>query len=465
MGDEQRATFRRGRRRHGTDVIPFGEALSTWARIAALSFGGPAGQIAVMHGIIVDEKRWVGEGRFLHALNFAMLLPGPEAHQLAIYLGWLLNGLKGGIAAGVLFVLPGFLAILGLSLAYVLMADAPLVAGLFFGLKAAIIAIVAQAVICVAKRALKSPQARAVAVAAFAALAFAATPFPLVIAAAALLGAAAAARGKRWFAGGGHGGAHDGLADGESRLGEALPAHARPPRAHWLRVVAVATLLWLGPVVALVLLQGPGDVFARLGVFFAQLAVVTFGGAYAVLAYVAQQAVEIQGWLNPGEMLDGLAMAETTPGPLIIVVQFVGFLAAMRQATGIDPLLAGILGSVLVTWITFVPSFLWIFAGAPWIERLRANSALAQALGAVTAAVVGVIASLALWLAVHSLFARYLKVGAFDAPELASANVPLVALTVAALVAAFGFRVGPGWLLAGCAAAGLALRLAGVAAG
>jgi chromate transporter len=448
-----------------TDIVPFGAAVAVWARVAALSFGGPAGQIAVMHRILVDETRWVGEGRFLHALNFAMLLPGPEAHQLAIYLGWLLNGLKGGIAAGVLFVLPGFVAILGLSLAWVLLADAPLVEGLFFGLKAAVIAIVAQALLRVARRALKSPQARALALAAFLALAFAGAPFPVVIAAAALIGWLAARGGRHWFAGGGHGAGHGGLDDAQSRLGEALPAHARPSRGHWLGVVALTAALWLAPVAALVALLGPADVFARLGLFFAQLAVVTFGGAYAVLAWVAQQAVEVEGWLRPGEMLDGLAMAETTPGPLIIVVQFVGFLAAMRQASGIDPIVAGVLGSVLVTWVTFVPSFLWIFAGAPFVERLRANRALAGALGAVTAAVVGVIASLALWLAVHALFARHVRVGAFDAPVPASANLPLLALTVAALVAAFGFRVGPGWLLGGCAAAGLALRLAGLSAG
>lgn len=449
-----------------SDVVPFAAAVTVWVRVAALSFGGPAGQIAVMHRILVEEKRWVGEERFLHALNFAMLLPGPEAHQLAIYLGWLLNGLKGGIAAGILFVLPGYLAILGLSLAYVLLAGAPAIEGLFFGLKAAVIAIVAQALLRVATRALRTAPARAMALAAFVAIAILGAPFPAVIACAALAGLLAARSGRRWFSGGGHGGGGaGGLADSGSALGETLPRHARPSRGQWLRVVAVLALLWLGPVAAVVVALGPADVFARLALFFAQLSVVTFGGAYAVLAWVAQQAVEVEGWLRPGEMLDGLAMAETTPGPLIIVVQFVGFLAAMRQATGIDPILAGILGSALVTWVTFVPSFLWIFAGAPWIERLRANPALAQALGAVTAAVVGVIASLALWLAVHALFARHVALGALDLPVPASVNLPLLALTLAALAAAFRFRASPGWLLAGCAAAGLALRLAGQVAG
>jgi chromate transporter len=443
--------------RHG-DVVPFGEALRAWARVALLSFGGPAGQIAVMHRIIVEEKRWVGEDRFLGALNFAMLLPGPEAHQLAIHLGWLLNGVRGGIAAGILFVLPGFLAILGLSLAYVQLAGVPLVAGLFLGLKAAVIAIVAQALRRVAGRTLRTPASRPVALAAFAAIAVLGLPFPLVIAAAALAGWLGARRGHRWFAG-----AH-GPADATGAAEAALPAHARPARRHWLTVVGATAVLWLAPVLALLLALGPDDVFTRLALFFARLAVVSFGGAYAVLAWVAQQAVEVEGWLKPGEMLDGLAMAETTPGPLIIVVQFVGFLAAMRQATGLDPVLAGVLGSLLVTWVTFLPSFLWIFACAPHVERLRANRALAGALGAVTAAVVGVIASLALWLAVHALFARHVAVGALDLPVPASANLPLVALTIAALVAAFGFRVAPGWLLAGCALAGMGL-LAAPAAG
>ncbi|MFN3575104.1 MAG: chromate efflux transporter, partial [Phenylobacterium sp.] len=368
----------------GAHGIPFREAVAVWARIAALSFGGPAGQIAVMHRILVDEKRWIGEERFLHALNYCMLLPGPEAQQLAIYIGWLLHKTKGGLVAGTLFVLPGFLAILALSYIYVLLGDVALIEGLFFGLKAAVLAVVLQAVVRVGSRALKNNVMRGIAAAAFVAIFFLDAPFPVIVLIAAIVGYAGGRAGLPAFKGGSGHGASKGevVHDRDTALGEELPEHARPNIGWSLRICGALLLLWLTPVAALFILAGPDDVFTRIATFFSQMAVVTFGGAYAVLAYVAQEAVETFGWLQPGEMLDGLGMAETTPGPLIMVTQFVGFLAAFRDATGMPPLVAATLGAILTTWVTFVPCFLWIFAGAPFVERLsnhvQAGSCLSQ---------------------------------------------------------------------------------------
>lgn len=440
--------------------IPFGEAVRVWARIAALSFGGPAGQIAVMHRILVDEKRWIGEERFLHALNYCMLLPGPEAQQLATYIGWLLHRTKGGLVAGALFVLPGFLAILALSYIYVLLGKAPLIAGLFFGLKAAVLAIVLQAVVRVGSRALRNNVMRGLAAAAFLAIFLLDAPFPLIVLGAALIGYFAARAGSTAFQGGGGHGAAGGeiVHDRDTALGEGLPDHARPNLAWSLRISGVLLALWLVPVAVLVVALGPDDVFSRIALFFSQMAVVTFGGAYAVLAYVAQEAVGTYGWLRPGEMLDGLGMAETTPGPLIMVTQFVGFLAAFRDATGLPPLLAATLGAVLTTWVTFVPCFLWIFAGAPFVERLRGNRALSAALSAITAAVVGVILNLAVWFAIHTLFGQVRSLsfagGALDVPVWRTINLPALVLALAATVAVFRFRAGVLPVLGACAAAG-----------
>ncbi len=449
------------------DRVPFAEALRVWARVAALSFGGPAGQIAVMHRIVVDEKRWVGEGRFLHALNFCMLLPGPEAHQLTIYLGWLLNGVRGAVAGGLLFVLPGFLAILGLSVVYVALGETPLVDGLFFGLRAAVLAIVLQAVARIGGRTLTSRPKRAIAAAAFVAIFFFHVPFPLIILAAALIGFFAARGGVAAFLeGGAHGAARGGLADRDSLLGEEAPAQSRAEAAGVWRTAAIAAALWLAPVALLALALGPDNVFARLAGFFSLLAVVTFGGAYAVLAYVGQAAVGTYGWLSAAEMLDGLGMAETTPGPLIMVVQFVGFLAAFRDPGALNPYVAAVLGSVLTTWVTFAPSFLWILLGAPYIERLRGAKALGGALRAITAAVVGVILSLALWFASHVIFDRHAPVARwgldFDLPVAASLDPWALALVAAALVAVFRLKLGLFAVIGGAAAAGVALRLAGL---
>lgn len=448
--------------------VPLSEAFRVWARIAALSFGGPAGQIAVMHRILVEEKRWLGEQRFLHALNYCMLLPGPEAQQLAIYIGWLMHRTLGGLVAGLLFVLPGFLAIMGLSILYMMLGDVGPVAAIFFGLKAAVLVIVVQAMLRIGGRALRNRVLMMMAAAAFLAIAVFGVPFPLIILAAGLIGFAGARAGLPAFSiGGGHGDvAAGGVADSETVLGDGQPKHTRPNLPWALRTVAVILALWLTPVLVLGLAFGWDNVFTQIAVFFSKMAVVTFGGAYAVLAYVAQEAVQTYGWLRPGEMLDGLALAETTPGPLIMVTQFVGFLGAARNATGLDPLWAGVLGGVLTTWVTFTPCFLWIFLGAPFVEALRGARALNAALAAITAAVVGVILNLALWFAIHVLFAQVRDTGvpwlALQVPMASSINLPSLLLTLAAAIAAFVFRIGVIPLLLGCATAGLILYAAGL---
>uniref|UniRef100_UPI0030139AD9 chromate efflux transporter n=1 Tax=Methylobacterium nigriterrae TaxID=3127512 RepID=UPI0030139AD9 len=438
--------------------VTLGQALPVWSRIAALSFGGPAGQIAVMHRVLVEEKRWVSESRFLHALNFCTLLPGPEAQQLATYVGWLMHGTRGGLVAGGLFVLPGVLAIMALSWIYALYGKVGLVAGLFFGLKAAVLAIVAQAVLRIGRKALKSRVMLALAAASFAGIFFLAVPFPLIVLTAGVIGYLGGRAGMAQFrAGGGHGGSgkDDGgpYLLGDDELPQEWAAHG-----HALRVLGVWGALWLAPVVLILALLGPGDVFSQVALFFSQMAMVSFGGAYAVLAYVAQQAVEHYGWLGPGEMLDGLGMAETTPGPLIMVTQFVGFLAAFRNPGSLPPLVAGTLGGLLTTWVTFTPCFLWIFLGAPYVERLRGNRALAGALSAITAAVVGVILNLAVWFALHTIFAEVRPFAAgpirFDIPVPESLNPWALLLALAAVVAVFRFQTSMIATLAACAAAG-----------
>jgi chromate transporter len=448
--------------------VSFREALIVWARVAMLSFGGPAGQIAVMHRIIIEEKRWIGENRFLHALNYCMLLPGPEAQQLATYIGWLMHRTAGGIAAGVLFVLPGAVSIMALSIVYALYGKVPLIAALFFGLKAAVLAIVLQAVFRVGARALKSRLMIALAAVAFVAIFFFAVPFPVIVLGAGLIGLAGGTAGLDAFkVGGGHSAASaKAVADRESLLGEEMPAHARPNVARALAVSAVCLVLWLVPVALLLALLGPDHVFSQIAVFFSKMAVVTFGGAYAVLAYVAQQAVETYHWLAPGEMLDGLGMAETTPGPLIMVLQFVGFMGAFRDAGALSPLTAGVLGGLLTTWVTFVPCFLFIFLGAPFVEAMRGNRALHGALSAITAAVVGVILNLAIWFAIHTLFRQTTPVRgfgvAFDAPVPSSVDPWALLLSVMALVAMFWAKWGMVRTLLLTSTAGFALYLAGL---
>jgi chromate transporter len=417
--------------------VTFREALGTWVRVAALSFGGPAGQIAVMHRILVEEKRWIGETRFLHALNYCMMLPGPEATQLMVYIAWLSHRTWGGIVAGVTFVLPGIVAIMALSWAYALYGKLGPVAALFFGLKAAVLAIVVEAVLRIGKRALRNRIMVAIAAVSFVAIFFVQVEFPWIILGAGLIG---------WF------GQRAGGADFAPPSTEGAVSDTAPPSlARAFKVLAVGLPLWLAPV-AIFAIWGGENVFADIAVFFSKMAVVTFGGAYAVLAYVAQEAVQHYGWLAPGEMLDGLGMAETTPGPLIMVLQFVGFMAAFRDPNGLDPLLAGTLGGLLATWVTFVPSFFLIFLGAPYIEALRGNKALGAALAAITAAVVGVILNLAVWFALHLWF---------PGEGFSRADWGAIALSAAAMVAMFHFRIGMVWTLAGCSAAGLALYFIG----
>jgi chromate transporter len=443
-------------------AVSFREAAWTWARVAALSFGGPAGQIAVMHRILVEEKRWIGETRFLHALNYCMLLPGPEAHELAIYIGWLLHRVRGGIVAGVLFVLPGLITLGILSWVYAAFGDIGIVQSLFFGLKAAVLAVVLEAVVRVGKRALKSRASVVIAALAFIGIFFFAVPFPLIIFSAALIGFVGNRIRPGWFkAGAGHGAAktaNETPAVIDEAFAREIPSHVRPSFFRFAKVLIIGGIIWLGPLALLFALQGPDNVFTTIAGFNSKMAVVTFGGAYAVLAYMAQQAVEKYHWLKPGEMLVGLGFAETTPGPLISVVQFVGFMAAYRHPGALSPMLAGTLGGVLAMWSTFVPPFIWIFLGGPYIEALIGNKSLNAALSAITAAVVGVILNLAIWFALHTLFAQIVEMRGYGftvgLPVLSSVNWPALALSAAAMIAIFRLKVGMIPTLAACSALG-----------
>ncbi len=429
-----------------TPFPTFAEALRVWARIGCLSFGGPAGQIALMHREVVDQRRWVSDARFLHALNFCTLLPGPEAMQLATYLGWLMHGVRGGVAAGLLFILPGAAVMLVLSLIYALLGDVPVVAALFLGLKCAVLVLVVEALLRVAKRALHGPVAWGTAVAAFLALAAFSLPFPVVVLAAGVVGYLLPAR----FAAPGHG---RGGAVVECLLDTYLlanPGHIDSLTAAARRAGLIALALWVWPVA---LLAPVGGVFFEVAWFFSKMSVVTFGGAYAVLAYVAQEAVEHYRWLSAPEMLAGLGLAETTPGPLILVLQFVGFLAGFREGGGV---LGGVGASILTLWVTFLPCFAWIFLGAPYVERLHDQARLKGALAGVTAAVVGVIANLALWFALRVIFAEVVPgpLG-FDLPVLGSIQPLALALALLAGGCIFQWRLGVPATLGITAGAGL----------
>jgi len=440
-----------------THSVSFLEATRTWARIGLLSFGGPAGQIAVMHRILVEEKRWIGEERFLHALSYCMLLPGPEAQQLATYIGWLLHGTRGGLVAGTLFVVPGFIAILALSIAYVLWHQHPLMDGVLLGLKAAVIALVLDALARMARRALKTIAAVILAILSFVAITFVKLPFPFVVLGAGVIGFL----GTRMPLGSFTTPAtpRTGSADTLPPLIDAAALTQAPPTAtRALKLLALWLPLWFAPVLVCAWALGPASAFTQMSVFFSKMAVVTFGGAYAALAYVAQQAVERFAWVTPTQMMDGLGLAESTPGPLILVLQFVGFLAAWQAAGSDTPLLAGILGAVLTVWVTFVPCFLWIFLGAPYIEALRGNVALASALAAITAAVVGVIASLSLWFAAHVLFAQH---GSHGLPDLSSLRIVPALLTSVALALLFALKWNLARTLVACTVLGAATTMLG----
>ena len=444
-------------RHESSDVVPFREAVRTWFLISLQTFGGPAGQIAVMQHTLVDEKRWIGPQRFLHALNYCMLLPGPEAQQLAIYIGWLLNGRRGGLVAGTLFVLPGVIALLALSAIYVAFGETTAVSAVFAGLAPAVLAVVVQAVMRVAGRALSHPALVALAVGAFAALTVFGIPFPAVVAAAAAAGwLLGRLRPQALAAKSSHG-----AGDGPAPLIADDALHVeRPTAGRAVRVLAAGVALWAAPMIAVAALAGTSSVFVDLGLFFSGAALVTFGGAYAVLAYVAQRAVEVYGWLAPGEMVRGLALAETTPGPLIMVVQFVAFLGAYRDPGGLDPWMAALIGALLTTWVTFVPCFVFIFLGAPYVERLRGNRTLSAALTGITAAVVGVIANLAVYFAVHTLFGATRTVDAgplnLALPVLDTLRPVSVAIALAAGVMIFKLRWSVLRTLGACALLGLA---------
>jgi chromate transporter len=440
----------------------FSEALKTWTRIALLSFGGPAGQISVMHRILVEEKRWISEERFLHALNYCMLLPGPEAQQLATYVGWLMHGARGGLAAGTLFILPGFIAIMLFSVVYVTWGQHPLMAGIFLGLKAAVVALVFQAVLRVGQHALRNTASRALAALAFIALVFFDIPFPLIVLAAAVSGFVWARSGAAGFGGTTLHGPVRGQPAMSAEPYELAPVTPSGQRA--AKLLAIWLPLWLAPVGALALSLGPAHVLTQVGVFFSKMAVVTFGGAYAVLTYVAQQAVDHYAWVTPSQMLDGLGLAESTPGPLIMVVQFVGFLAGYQSPNAGEPLLIAILAACLTVWVTFVPCFLWIFLGAPYIESLRQRPALNGALAAITAAVVGVIANLGFWFTLHVLFKNVAPATLWgfvrvDAPELSSIQWQSLLLTCLALILTFALKWNIGRLLLTCTALGIGMTL------
>ncbi len=423
----------------------FSEAFKVWLEIGCVNFGGPAAQIALMHRVVVDEKKWVDEARFLHALNFCMLLPGPEAQKLATYLGWLLHGVRGGLAAGILFVIPGALVMLGLSLLYALGRGVPLIDGALFGIKAAVLVIVVEALVRIGKRALKTNLLLGLAAAAFIGIFFLELPFPLIVAAAALVGYLVSHQAPEQL--------------GVASKIENIPPPTKDRWRHFALAAVIGVLVWWAPVVLAALVFGPQHVLVSIGLFFSKLSVVSFGGAYALLAYMAQQAVETYGWMTAPEMVDGLGLAETTPGPLILVTQFVGFLAAFREAAPFSPILAGALGAAMTTWVTFVPSMLWIFAGAPFIERLRANRQLSGALAAITAAVVGVILNLSVWFALHVLFGKVtemhagpLRWFAFD-----PAALDTRAATLAAVAAVLAFRFHRGLIEVVCVMAALGM--------
>jgi chromate transporter len=451
--NSERSTRRRGH------LIPFGESFRYWLKLGFINFGGPAGQISMMHDELVDRKRWISNNRFLHALNYCMLLPGPEAQQLAIYIGWLLNGTWGGIVAGVLFVLPAFFLILWLSWTYAVHGDIAWVAAVFYGLTAAVIALVLAAVIRIGSKALKNPIMVATAAAAFVAIFFVKVPFPLIVAAAALIGLIGVRVRPELFP------RED--ADGGGKQGDVLIADHHEAVAsrtglRTVKVLLIGLVVWWGPLIVVIFLRGGDDTLSKEALFFSQAAMVTFGGAYAVLAYINQAAVQHFGWLEPGQMVTGLGLAESTPGPLIMVTEFVGFLGAFRFPGGMDPVLAGTLGATVTVWATFAPCFLWIFLGAPYIERLRGNRSLNAALGTVTAAVVGVILNLAVTFAIAALFEEvvrgHLLIFTFSLPEPASVDGFAIVLAAIAFVGLWRYRWNVLWVVGGSAAAGLVYR-------
>ena len=451
------------------DEFPIGHGISmraatrVWAYIGLNSFGGPAGQIAVMHRELVERRRWFSEQRFLHALNFCMILPGPEAQQLATYLGWLMHGTRGGVIAGSLFVIPGFFAMLFLAAAYAIFGDIAWVAGLLFGLQAAVVVIVLEAVIRIGKRTLRTRALQITAATSFFAIAVLGVPFPYLVVGAALAGWLFGRTRPNWFALGGL--RSDRNVDQRPALladDEGVTASAARSA---LRAAAACAVLWLVPIAALFIALGSENIFTQEAILFSKSALVTFGGAYAVLGYITQEAVTRYGWVTSKEMITGLGLAETTPGPLIMVVQFVGFLAAYNSPGNLPPLVAGTFGAILAVWVTFVPCFLFIFLGAPYVERLRHNRSIAHALTAVSAAVVGVILNLGIWFAMQTAFGTVNQFTfgplRLSIPEIGSINLAALAISLIAGALVFRFKVGTIKVLAVCAALGALTSITG----
>ena len=436
------------------DLVPRREAFLWWLKLGFVNFGGPAGQIAIMHDELVDRRRWISNERFLHALNFCMLLPGPEAQQLAIYVGWLLNGTLGGIVAGVLFVLPAFFLILGLSWTYAVHGDITWIAAVFYGLRSAVIGLVAAAVIRGGTTALQTPAAWIVAGAAFVTIFVLDVPFPLIVLGAAVAGLVGSRIDPRWWPAAGHG---DG--DGDHVLSGTELERATPSWRRSIAVVATGLAIWWGPLLAVLLWRGTDDTLSKEALFFSQAAMVTFGGAYAVLSYINQAAVQQFGWLAPGQMVTGLGLAESTPGPLIMVTEFVGFMGGYNFPGNLDPVVAGIIGATVTTWATFAPCFLWIFLGAPFIERLRGRQGLNAALSAITAAVVGVILNLAVTFAAFALFDRVDTSRGFPVPNLGSIDLFAAALALFAFTALWRYRLNVVLVVLTSAGAGLVYRM------
>lgn len=401
----------------------FKEAFRFWVRLGFISFGGPAGQIAIMHSELVERKRWISEARFLHALNYCMLLPGPEAQQLAIYIGWLLHRTWGGIVAGAFFVIPSIFILTGLSWVYTAFGTVPAIAAMFYGLKAAVVGIVVAAVIRIGQKALKNEVMFSLAAMAFISLYFLKIPFPAIIISAGLIGLAGGSLWPKKFC----------VIKGNSNnAGKEVISDDQPPPGHTLpnwgwtvKVLVICLFLWITPLILLSLWRGPSDLFYRQGIFFSKAAMVTFGGAYSVLPYIAQAAVERYHWLQPGQMIDGLGLGETTPGPLIMVVTFIGYVSAWTKAVDLPPVVSGIIGGLIATYFTFLPCFLWIFMGAPYIEQIRGNTRLSSALSAITAAVVGVVLNLAVYFGRYVFFPETVP---FDLMAFAIAAVTFVGL-------------------------------------
>ena len=406
----------------------FGEAFRFWLKLGFISFGGPTGQIAIMQTELVEKKKWISQSRFLHALNFCMLLPGPEAQQLAIYIGWLLHKTWGGIVAGAFFVIPSIFILWGLSFVYAAFGNIPWIAAIFYGLKPAVTAIVLTAVIRIGRKALKNEVMWTLAALAFIAIYFFKIPFPAIILGAGVIGLVGGLLWKSKF----ENASKENPTSATSVISDEQesPAHARPnlSRAFWVTIVWLT--LWLTPTVIVGAVRGWDSTLFKEGLFFSKAAVITFGGAYAVLPYVTQEALFHYGWLKPGQMMDGLGLAETTPGPLIMVLQFVGFMGAWQHPAGLSPLVAASSGALITTWATFTPCFLWIFLGGPYIEQLRGNAKLTSALSAITAAIVGVVLNLAVWFALHVFF-----------PATGTMDWFAILLCIAAVVAMMRYKV------------------------